>query len=386
MMVKPLDLAERRASEAHSWQSLGALERSALARRPDLPLGRALELRANRRSNELSVFDGNLSTTAHTTRLADGLARGLLSASAIERWCTCPFHYFLERVLSVVRGSLMHDVLEQFMRELLAAGRPGHGESYTRGDHDRLDVIADAVFSELEVRGLTGYRLAWENEREAILRDLHTFLMKDEQYRRLRDVLPAHFEQGFGMRSEDSWPEIAIPLADGKVVRLRGAIDRIDVWPDREHPSRAEVMDYKTGSVETSELRDDPARAGKSVQLALYSLVVREHLRGLGATEPEVAAAYWQIVSRHRFARTEVPTGAALDARLRDVLDTVHAGITNGAFPQRPGDEQFRPDRLTWDNCSYCEYDRICPAARGLLAERKENDPAVAIHLGLQPS
>jgi len=63
----------------------------------------------------------------------------------------------------------------------------------------------------------------------------------------------------------------------------------------------------------------------------------------------------------------------------------VHAGIAQGAFPQRPGDEQVRTDRITWDNCSYCEYDRVCPAARGLLAERKESDPAVGLHLGLTP-
>lgn len=400
----PLDLAERRVAEARAWRMRGGLEGSALALRTGLPLGRALELRAGRQSSDLTNFDGNVANdVAASPRLRSGLATGLLSASAIERWCTCPFHYFLGRVLYIeetaqpeddeawtilpaTRGSLIHDVLERFMSELVAAGPSRAVVAYTRDDHARLDAIAAEVFSDLEVRGVTGYRLAWENERAVILRDLHTFLVRDEQHRRERRDLPAYFEQGFGMPTEDSWPEATIPLADGRSVRLRGAIDRIDLAPDLEHPRSAVVIDYKTGVVETGELRVDPVRGGRNVQLAIYSLVVRDHLRALGASEPEVTAAYWQIVSKHKFAYTDVPTGPTLDMRLRDILDTVHAGIAKGAFPQRPGDEQVRPDRITWVNCAYCEYDRVCPAGRAQLAERKESDPAVKLHRGLTKS
>lgn len=395
-----LQLAERRVVEARSWAKRAALASSAVARRPDLPLARALAMRRAMESAELTEFDGNLSAVAASSeRLRHGIAAVPVSSSAIERWCRCPFHYYLERVLHVdkteqpegdeswtispmARGSLMHAILERFFNELLPAGRPAAGASFTAADHARLDALAAEEFAGLEATGQTGFALAWENERRAIVRDLHTLLTKDEEHRGTT-WLPAYFEQKFGFAEAGSWPPAVVALPDGREVRLRGVIDRVDVAPDRAHPRQARLLDYKTGGVDTAALKKDPLVAGTHVQLAVYALAVRDRLVALGERVPEIFVAYWQVVSKHRFKFTPVPVSGPAAAQLDEALATVHQGVTGGAFPLVPGDESPRPTGITWENCAWCDYDRVCPVGRGQLAGRKAADPLAAIHARL---
>lgn len=392
----PLALSERRVIEARLWAARGALTQSAVARRADLPLARGLELRRALSSSELTEFDGNVSAAASSSeRLRRGISSTPVSSSAVERWCECPFHYYLERVLYVdpterpeddeswtilpaARGTLVHGILERFFAELLGSGRPSGSERYGPDDRMRLESIATHEFAGLEATGRTGYALAWENERRAILRDLHTVLTKDEELRSAM-WLPAYFEQQFGGVDPSSWPAPRVRLPSGAEVRLRGFIDRVDVAPDRVRPERARLMDYKTGSIDAKAIEKDPLVAGTHVQPAVYALAVWDRLRALGAPEPEIEAGYWQIAARHRFRYTQVPVGGAHES-LRRVLAAVDDGVTRGAFPLVPGAETMRPDRTTWENCAWCDYDRVCPVGRGQAAERKAGDPLVALH------
>lgn len=399
--TEPLDLAERRVAELRGWRRRGALRRSALVRRVDLTLGRALDVQDARASNVFSEFDGNVGAVAASSqRLGRGIGAVPISSSAIERWCTCPFHYFLGRVIGVeatelpeddqgwsidpaARGSLMHDILESFFSELRAEGRPDLDDVYGAADHGHLERLALQAFADLEESGGTGYALAWENERAAILRDLHTLLREDEGERERGRVVPMHFEQDFGMGGPDSWPPVAVSLEDDVTVRLRGRIDRVDLGPDPARPTEALVIDYKTGWVDRKAAEEDPVEEGRKVQLAVYSLAARDHLDALGVTDPQIRAAYWQIVSKYGFRLTKFQFGAELEDRLRAVLSAVHAGIIGGAFPQVPGDETQRTDEFTWESCAYCEFDRICPPERRQLWERKQGT-ATTIHPRLQ--
>ncbi|TMC14655.1 MAG: hypothetical protein E6J29_02470, partial [Chloroflexi bacterium] len=213
-----LNLAERRVNEAREIaQHEGDLLGSALAARDDLPMGRGLESTAARASREFTEFDGNLAAVAPgLDKLAGGLSRlHPISPSGVETWASCPFRYFLGRVLEVEpterpeddeswaisaidRGSLIHAILEEFFRELQAAGRPAPGETYTQADRDRLEQLAREHFQRVESLGQTGYRLAWLNEQTAIQLDLRTVLTKDEEFRSKFPVKPEFFEQGFG--------------------------------------------------------------------------------------------------------------------------------------------------------------------------------------------
>jgi hypothetical protein len=74
--------------------------------------------------------------------------------------------------------------------------------------------------------------------------------------------------------------------------------------------------------------------------------------------------------------------GDETDAALADVVDGIDAGVRAGCFPQVPG--AFQDHWGTCENCSYCDYDGLCPSGRDSLAEAKSGDPVLAPYRALQ--
>lgn len=390
-----LNLAERRAAEAFEVvRAGGALRHAALARRGDLPLGHALAAIQARAGDRFSAFDGNLDAVARRLGLLEGgVARvHAISPTGVEHYAACPFRYFLERVLEVSptnrpedqeewsispidRGSLIHSILDDFGKRLAAEGRPGPGEPYGEGDFDLLETVATQHFEDVERRGQTGHRLAWLNERSAILVDLRELLERDGEFRAGQRLQPKHFEQRFGFT--EGWSPAEVELADGTRVRLRGVIDRID-----EAEELVYITDYKTGTALSPQaFQEDPVVAGTRLQLAVYSNAVRRHLAERGEAGKNVVAAYWFVSVKGQFRRVEVADPEGADARLKEILEVVNDGLLAGAFPQVPGEEDGGWGRRpAWSNCRFCDYHRICPTNRDQLYERKRTSEGAAIH------
>jgi hypothetical protein len=377
-------LAERRLASVLAWRAAGRdLADHPLAARGELPLGPALRLAAARRSRAFTSFDGNLREIAgESPRLKRALHGGVLSATAVETWATCPFRYLLQNVLRVeatrrpedewtisplVSGRVVHAILDQFFRELHAAGRFGPGDAFTPADHARLDAIAEEAFAQLEAEGSSGHPLAWENTRAALRADLHTLLEKDEAWRLQEQLAPAGFEQAFGRIGQaDAWPAAEVRLPDGQMIRFRGLVDRIDLSPPGTVPRRALVIDYKTGSdYSYRDLQQDPLCGGRHVQLALYGRAARQ---ALGSGEPLVVTAEYRFVSaRAKFVRLPVLVDAAVDAALDTAVQTIAAGVEGGVFLAEPGE----PSQGGFENCRFCDYDRVCAPTRDEAWERK---------------
>src|SRR5439155_18859151 len=234
-------------------------------------------------------------------------------------------------------------------------------------------------FAALEAEGRTGHPLAWENARAAILADLHALLEKDEGWRRAEGLVPTVFERSFGDPSAaEPWPAARVVLDDGRAVAFRGLIDRIDLSPSGEGPRRALVIDYKTGSANSYlGLGADPLLAGRHVQLALYARALRA---ALACPDPlEVRAEFRFVTSRAGFKRVQIAATEAVDARLNQVIQTVADGVGAGCFLPVPGQR----DRVGFENCRYCDFDRVCSATRDEAWERKQGDPAAHWHLEL---
>ena len=390
-----LNLHERRVNEAREIaQRGGDLLESALAGRDELPLGRSLVAAAARASREFSEFDGNVASVAPVLRKLTGGLSSLhpISSSSVETWAGCPFRYFLGRVLEVEpterpedqeswaisaidRGSLIHAILEDFFGQLHSDGRPALGGTYTQADRELLQEIARTHFQRVESLGQTGYRLAWLNEQTAIQLDLGTVLNKDEEFRSNFAVKPEFFEQGFGWT--EGWPAAEVELGDGTVVRLRGYIDRVDLGE-----GEAYVTDYKTGGYYSKkDFAEDPVVAGTKVQLAVYSNAVRRFLEEQGKAAGNVTASYWFISTKGNFTRIEVSDPAAADQRLAEIMGVVNDGLTAGAFPQVPGEDQGgMPKRPAFSNCVFCDYHRVCPTGRDQIRERKKDQPGALLH------
>ena len=182
-------------------------------------------------------------------------------------------------------------------RERFEYGRSRADEPYGPIDHRQLEQIATLLMADLEAQGRTGHAVAWENARAAIVRDLHLQLDREEVWRLEEGLAPALFERTFGdMRDADGWPSLDLDLGDGRVVRFRGAIDRIDM-----SPSGVLVVDYKSGSTwGYDDLETDPVSAGRHLQLVLYGLAARTN--SAAADEAEVRAEF-RFVSKPRQIR-----------------------------------------------------------------------------------
>jgi hypothetical protein len=394
----PLNVAERRETEAlAAYRAQTDLARIALARREDLPLGRTLQTARARRSTALTEFDGNVAAVSELPLVARGLTGEAQSATGIETWATCPFHFLLGRVLVVaptedveddrwwqidaaVGGTLIHSILERFFRDVASTGHPAPGEPYSDEDVRRMETIAAEEFDKVAARGEIGHPLVWANERAAILADLRTVLREDAEQRAAGGWRPAFLEQPFGFPdNENSWPAVTVPLPDGRSIVLRGYIDRVD-----RRNGAARVIDYKTGreaslDVTAANLLD----GGRRLQLPLYAKAVRNHERAEGRPAPATSALYWYCTIRGGFKPRGIDVDDGIETALTDVLSGIDTGVRAGCFPQVPG--EFEDYRGTCENCKYCDYDSLCPAGRDVLTAAKRDDAALAPYRALQP-
>lgn len=374
----PLNLDDRRRIEVA--RARAHARAHPIAHRPDLPLARGLDLSDSRRTAMLTDFDGGVGPSR---LIAAVLATTTpVAPTAIEMYATCPFRYFLGRVLGVretrdteeiwtidalERGSLYHDVLDEFFRNLPSA--QGAGDPSEPSEWRRLVAILDRHIVRV---GAVGSTVAWTNEQSTLRSDLSTYLRYDARDRAERGVQPRYTEQTFG-GDDTTWPPVVIEVPGGHL-SFRGRIDRVDLSADGR---RAEVHDYKTGADRYKELEKDPVKGGQTLQLALYREAVRAALRGVES----IGARYALVTARGEFKSVRVDERADVDARLRTVLSEIATGIATGSFPQVPGEE----DRSSFENCRYCPYDRVCPAGRNLGWERKQADPKVQPFLNLAP-
>ena len=360
-----------------------------LTERPELE--RAIALTNGRLSPQFTRFDGNLAT--------DGNLRGVVlpsptspdqvtSATRLEAWATCPHAYFIRHVLRVdpvedpeesyritplTRGSLIHDVLDNWLDEQIAENAvPAPGIGWQEAQLRRLLELGHVEAERLAARGMVGRRVYWQRERQVLLQDLAGFLAFDDIQRAAHAMRPIATELPFGM-PDSTTPPIEIPLPDGRTLRLRGAIDRVD----EAHDGTLTVIDYKTGSTRGYDklTAEDPVPGGAHLQLVLYAIAARV---ALGLDRP-ASGAYWFVTSRGQFASigysiTETVTDTALA-----VIAEISDGIGNGIFPQHPATPGFRP----WVDCWFCEPDGLGLSHQHRDWRRIAEDPDLAPYLAV---
>ena len=263
-------------------------------------LGRGLRARQARRSDRFTEYDGYVPQAG---RDADPARAGgpVLSASRLERLGSCPLEYFFQYVLGIERpeeyeidsvlwldptekGELLHRVFRGFMSALNRKGLlPELGRD--RG------LLAEILESEIEL---------WKREKpppgpdvfDREVRELQQtariFLQEEEEF--CRASRPLFFEVSVGLPAEgegsrlDSPEPVEVELPDGRTIRVRGRIDRVDEEAGPGTGKHYAVWDYKTGSSwkyrdEKGRKNPDPFRQGRLVQGALYLAMAEARLR-----------------------------------------------------------------------------------------------------------
>jgi ATP-dependent helicase/DNAse subunit B len=291
------------------------------------------------------------------TTLAGVRHTEILSAGALETYADCPVKWLIEREIrpqrlepdseSLMRGSYMHDVLEQVLGQL---GRAVTPESLPKALEILDDVLASQPPAILPGQPEQLRRAAVES----IAADLRRYLRHEAATGCGWDPARLELRFGFADEQDDSLPPLRLGEGADQIA-VRGAIDRVDVEPGGR---RAVIRDYKSGGIRT-EYQGGRWSSERRLQVALYMLAVRE-LLGL---EP-VAGLYQPLGGRDLRARGVFlegePIGAELfanDARdpeaLEDGLRDAAGRAISLAARLRSGDVTPCPETCSREGCAF---------------------------------
>ena len=352
------DAADYRLTRLVDYPKAGLALHPAIA--GDSRMVRALAARNAKWLRGLTEWDGLVGGDFERLRAIGGKER-MLSPSQLETWATCPYSYFLGRVLGIQgaaaeeedeispleRGSLVHKILERFVE---AGGDSG----------ERLLELAEAEFADGERRGVTGYWLLWEMEKERIRERLENFY--ELEYAPGTGWLDGRAES----RAEVSFEEQVVVRGLGDVW-VRGKIDRVDVMAD----GSARVRDFKTGKPDGYRGNSQGTQTvgnGRALQMPVYWAAARR----MYPDADDVAATYcFPLADRHThdvqpYSGTDEQR-ETFHATLRRIVGSAWAG----AFPATPESDS---DAWGGTNCGYCDFKRLCPARRRQIWERKAGD------------
>lgn len=326
----------------------------------DTRMRHALKARAARFGDKLTEWDGRVG--ADSSRIAGiGSTEYPLSPSALEDWATCPYRFFLGRILrlssprdtedgeisNLDRGGLVHRVLERFVNE--------------RGStEEKLLELAHEEFDSAEERGITGHHLLWEIEKRRILDALKAFYGKDVQWLGGATTESAA-ELNFG--SESDIGNVVVSVEGLGDVSFRGKIDRVDVLD-----GEVRVRDFKTGKPDSYRGRN-PKRTvanGCAMQLPVYL----EAARSMHPDKPIAASYCFPLADKN--THDVAPYTEQNKEEFLNTLALIVGAARDGIFPATP--EQASGE---WGgNCGYCDFKSLCPARKRLFWERKGGNDA----------
>ena len=241
-----------------------------------------------------------------------------LSASAIERYQTCPLQFKLEREWRIPAqvsaalhyGAVLHRVLVNYYNSVRS------GRALVAAE---LIGLFQADWAGAGISDLYQHQL-YEQQGIAQLKE---FLATERDTR--REVL--HTEEPFNVRLDGT--------------NLVGRIDRID----RALEGRVVITDYKTGKPRSQEDAD------KSLQLSIYALAAREKWGYVAE----------RLVFHNLEGNTLISTWRGEEEldQARSLIAEVREKIAGGNFEPKPG-----------FHCASCAYRSLCPKTEKRIPER----------------
>lgn len=324
----------------------------------DVVAARGLAMRAGRRCDRITVYDGDLSGVEieHFERPP--------SASQIEAWPKCPHAYFVRHLLGVrplddtadelalspiERGNVVHHTLDRFHQLVVVGELPQPGtDGWTPEHADVLLELFAEVADEFERTGRTGRPAHWALDRPTVRADLLAWFLLDGRTAAARRARVIHSELRFGYDDP-----VTLPLPDGSRFPVAGFVDRVDEQVD----GQLIVMDHKTGGPGefTGITADDPTEGGTKFQLPIYAAAALA-LRGemAGETDTRVRAEY-DFFDKGGYDRYGYTFDEEVWARVADDLGKVVAGIRSGLYPN-----VTEPPKFEFSiRCHYCQPDGL---------------------------
>ncbi len=273
-----------------------------------------------------------------------------VSVSALERFASCPFRFFLERGLKVrerdelqldvrEQGSFQHAVLARFHEEATKDGREWRQLSVA-GARSLIAEIADEEIKTFRDGLLTANeqnRFTAENYKA----NLQEFIEAIIRWFETNHFDPKLVEFAFGQGS--NLPGWKVELRNGKSILIHGRVDRIDVHRGSDGENLCVIIDYKSGVKE-------PNRTlmyhGIQQQLTAYLLAVTEveEIASLLGVANLTAAGCFYVPLSARYEGAKTRRDISPDKQSARVAGYTHNGVFNHDY-LRSLDSEARPGK-----------------------------------------
>lgn len=319
-----------------------------------------------RQSDNFTSYDGLVPAAGRhlDPTLDDGR---VVSASGLQTLGKCPLQFFYQYGLRIklpdevildpgrwldplAFGSLLHELFEQFMRELLAA------KNLPKFDRDqaRLDELLSGKIAEYKDLHPPPSQSAFESQCRKLRMAAETFLREEEQFCQETGSQPVFLEASLGLPADghgtplDTADPVPVMLPNGNRIRTRARIDRIDQIGKGAVQTYA-IWDYKTGSTFGYD-RADPFRQGRLMQPLLYVSIVAHRLREAVSPKAQVTNFGFFFPGDRAAGQRVAWSATELHAGM-DILEQLCAVIHNGAF---------LPTNDHKIDCTFCDYQTVC--------------------------
>lgn len=220
------------------------------------------------------------------------------SISRLERFEACPFNYFANYVLKLKEkkeyklsvldlGSIMHKVLEDFSKFLLANNKGFEDvlsdEMTLKMAKKHIDKSIDDVFESMYEKYSTSARYVHlKNKLKNGMLNVIKYISKSFMQSEFR---PLGFEVEFD--NDKLFAPIEIELSNGTKMYLRGKIDRVDKAKLNE-TTYLRVVDYKSSG---KDLKLSDVKEGVSLQLMTYMAALLENKEKIDDSNQVLPAA-----------------------------------------------------------------------------------------------
>jgi ATP-dependent helicase/nuclease subunit B len=321
--------------------------------RPLFEQGRATLTTIERESPELGPFDGMIGASAPASPPATERS---FSPTALERYATCPFQYFAEKVLRLeplrrlhhdhmpplMLGTLVHASLRLSYERLVLLQWPDDPLTEATVRSTVHEAVTDTFAAHAASQG-TGHALLWTLACEQVTELVAAAVSSDQDEYRVSGFRPVAFEAA---------AQGIIPLesdASSVSLKIHGTLDRVDYRAD---PPALRIVDYKfkQGNEITAVDRNLALSAvrGFRLQPPLYARMTLPSFPVVTEVQLLFLAPQWTPpVSRSTFD-AGLWTGHAGDM-IRQTLFTLIHGIGRREF-------FILPDGY----CDYCEFSGAC--------------------------
>jgi len=310
---------------------------------------------------------------------AHRLSARAYSASALQRFATCPYQFYLSTVLRLeprqeampltvldplTRGSMVHEMLADIMRELMSSSWVPLTEDRVAAAQELADAIVTRVAAEYEDRLTPPIIRVWQDAVAAIRRDVHEWVRRlpseGTQWTPAGVEIGVGFTGGFG-RDEASRREEAV-LPDG--TRLHGVVDLLE----RGDGNHWRITDYKTGKYRLA--GNVVVNGGRTLQPILYAMAVEAAFGG-----SVTASRLYYCTDDGGYEDHPWAIAGAVGEETRkaglEVLAIVDHAIQEGRLPAAPGK----------DACMWCDFTAVCGPSAQHVPARKDQRPLAELAL-----